>query len=177
MKGGRMNKTEQEFASMLESQNKLYFEQPKKFKLPMPHKSYRPDFYVVEDGTFYEVAGTRQAYSYNREKYKVFQQVYPWLKFKVVNPDGTDYQHRKPRVTKVKQPHETRNISLPLMNMRDRENKTKVQTLLINFIIKNGLSIKSFSREYNMVETTVGMYLRAIKPKDPKWIKNSSLEL
>ncbi len=46
---------ERQFASLLESQGKLFFYEPKSFKLPLPHSSYRPDFYVVDDNTFYGV--------------------------------------------------------------------------------------------------------------------------
>ena len=143
----------------------------------MPHKSYRPDFYVVEDNMFYEVSGTRQAYSLGREKYEAFQREYPSLKFKIVNPDGTDYCNRKPLVKEVRQRHTTRNISLPLTKLINKKNKTHLQSLLVNFIIKHDLTIKTFSRQNNFHQSTISIYLRADNPEDPVWLKKLSLQL
>ena len=59
--------------------------QPRSFALPDPHHSYRPDFYVVEDNCFYEVLGSRQASSQQREKIDAFRLAYPHLTLKITN--------------------------------------------------------------------------------------------
>ncbi len=79
------NSAEAAFASQLEAEGKLYFYQPKAFVLPELETSYTPDFYVIEDKTFYEVIGTRQAFSYQREKIESFRLNYPKLQLEVVN--------------------------------------------------------------------------------------------
>jgi hypothetical protein len=53
--------------------------------------SYRPDFYCYEDGTYYEVK-TRYGGPGIR-KVIAFRRLYPELKIKIVNPDGSCY-HR-----------------------------------------------------------------------------------
>jgi len=54
--------------------------------------TYRPDFHCVGTRTYYEVAGTRQAYHANKEKYAMFRATYPNLTLKVVRPDGQEIQ-------------------------------------------------------------------------------------
>ena len=50
---------------------------------------YSPDFYDGERNVFIEVAGTRQAYSANKEKYDAFRAAYPKLNFEIRKSDGT----------------------------------------------------------------------------------------
>lgn len=50
---------------------------------------YEPDFYDGERGVFIEVAGTRQAFSKNKEKYIKFTNDFPLLKFEIRHVDGT----------------------------------------------------------------------------------------
>jgi hypothetical protein len=99
---GRMSAAEVAFARDMDRQGKLWFYHPKTFELPEPERSYQPDFYVVEDNEFVEVAGTRQAYSYNRKKYEVFRLAYPNLKFRIVDANGWMYSNGKPRVERPK---------------------------------------------------------------------------
>ena len=50
--------------------------------------SYEPDFYDGERNVFIEVAGTRQAFHQNLEKYREFLNTFPMLKFEVRNAKG-----------------------------------------------------------------------------------------
>ena len=50
---------------------------------------YQPDFYDQERNTFIEVAGTRQAYEQNKNKYKIFRDYFPSLNFEIRKEDGT----------------------------------------------------------------------------------------
>jgi len=43
-----------------------------------------PDFLCKEDYEYIEVAGTRQAYHANKEKYNRFKEEYPYLNFSIV---------------------------------------------------------------------------------------------
>ena len=79
------NAAERRFARKIEAQGKTWISQPRQFTLPEPYRSYRPDFYVVEDNCFYEVLGTRQAYSQQREKIAAFKVTYPHLTLKIIN--------------------------------------------------------------------------------------------
>ncbi len=49
---------------------------------------YQPDFYDGETNTFIEVAGTRQAFHNNKEKYIIFMQTYPKINFEIRYSDG-----------------------------------------------------------------------------------------
>ena len=51
-------------------------------------ESYSPDFYDGERNMFIEVAGTRQAYSSNKHKYKLMSEIFPKIKFEVRKTDG-----------------------------------------------------------------------------------------
>lgn len=64
---------------------------------------YSPDFYCPLTLTFFELAGTKQAASANKEKYEKFSLAYPQLKFDVVNMEGDLYFFRKrPQVLPTK---------------------------------------------------------------------------
>lgn len=78
------NAAERRFAQHLDDQGKLWFWQPKGFLLSNK-RLYFPDFYVVEDQCFYEVCGTRQAYSYQRKNIERFRASYPKLRIETVN--------------------------------------------------------------------------------------------
>ncbi len=49
---------------------------------------YTPDFYDQERNAFIEVTGTKQAYSANREKYKMLRKMFPRIIFEVRNVQG-----------------------------------------------------------------------------------------
>ena len=84
---GAGNVAEVRFARTIDAQAKTWLHQPRSFALRIAGQwcGYQPDFYVLEDGCFYEVCGTRMAYSYQREKINAFRQQYPYLPLKVVN--------------------------------------------------------------------------------------------
>jgi len=50
--------------------------------------NYTPDFYDKNRGVFIEVAGSRQAFCFNRLKYEKFMEVYPDIRFEVRNTQG-----------------------------------------------------------------------------------------
>jgi hypothetical protein len=63
---------------------------------------YIPDFYDQSTGYFIEVAGTRQAFDYNREKYIAFNLTYPSILFEVRTSKGdiVDFKlERQPPLT------------------------------------------------------------------------------
>jgi hypothetical protein len=166
-----MNKHEMTFASFLESKGYLYFIQPKKFILPKPYHSYRPDFYVVDNNTFYEVSGTRQAYSYGREKYELFKVEYPDLKLEIVNPDGTRYKASGGRVVNVKPSFgERRYISLPLEKLKLKRNLSENQFKLLDLIIEEGLNMKLFSIKHGIKPLDIHRYLHGKLKYDPEWL-------
>lgn len=55
-------------------------------------EKYTPDFYDGERNVFIEVAGTRQAYHSNKEKYKLLIKIFPKIKFEIRKPDGSFYE-------------------------------------------------------------------------------------
>jgi len=50
---------------------------------------YTPDFYDSHRNTFIEVAGSRQAYHQNKNKYASFRKYFPKLNFEIRQPDGS----------------------------------------------------------------------------------------
>lgn len=50
---------------------------------------YEPDFYDCDRNVFIEVAGTRQAFEANREKYHEFIKAFPQLNFEIRRTDGS----------------------------------------------------------------------------------------
>ena len=64
--------------------------------------SYEPDFYDGKRHVFIEVAGTRQAFCNNREKYKEFTKTFPKINFEIrqVNGDLIDLYAEKQHITK-----------------------------------------------------------------------------
>ena len=60
-----MNTKEKQFAILLKEKNKHYIYQP--YSSIFGEFGYMPDFYVIGEG-FYEVVGSRQAFSQNRRK-------------------------------------------------------------------------------------------------------------
>ena len=51
--------------------------------------SYAPDFYDAEGNIFIEVAGSRQAYHANKDKYLMMKTFYPKINLEVRQSDGT----------------------------------------------------------------------------------------
>lgn len=50
--------------------------------------SYQPDFYDAERNVFIEVAGSRQAYHKNKDKYVAFKKMFPKIELEIRLPDG-----------------------------------------------------------------------------------------
>ena len=64
-----------------------FIHQPCHFRLN--NIGYSPDFYDGKRNIFIEVAGTRQAYHINKEKYELFKQIFPKLQFEIRKTDGS----------------------------------------------------------------------------------------
>jgi len=79
-----INKREQEFLDKIADKDKTYIHHPQWFYLSNNTK-YMPDFYCKEDDEFIEIAGTRQAYHANKDKYELLQKEYLGIKFKIVH--------------------------------------------------------------------------------------------
>jgi len=50
--------------------------------------NYEPDFYDGDRNVFIEVAGSRQAYHINKDKYKMFRVLYPKIELEIRREDG-----------------------------------------------------------------------------------------
>lgn len=83
------NKSEKAFAEYLDSLGVQYIYQPK--VLVLEGINYTPDFFVLQNSSFYEVIGTRQAFSQNKIKINLAQAL---VNLFIVNPNGTLYQYR-----------------------------------------------------------------------------------
>lgn len=97
-----MFESERKFAEFLTKNKKTYVYQPVAFKLK--NTTYRTDFYCLEDNTYYEVVGSRQAFHSNKNKINEFIELYPDLNFKVVIPNGKIYRsfYRKTAIKNFK---------------------------------------------------------------------------
>ena len=101
-KSQQMTRGELQFVREIEGQGKTWLYEPRKFALPSPYNSYTPDFFVIEDGLFYEISSSRQAYSYQREKVAAFKKNYPHLKIEIVNGGAWEVGPSAPRVDVVR---------------------------------------------------------------------------
>jgi len=85
-----MVKSEEEFVNCPESQGKTLIPQPRTFRYN--GTSYRPDFYCMQDDTYYEVKTYLSIGGAIR--LLEFKKFYPYIKFKVVSPNGYPYYSR-----------------------------------------------------------------------------------
>ena len=89
-RGWEMVESEKEFARFMESQGKTLIPQPKTFRYN--GTSYRPDFYCMQDDTYYEVkTHLSPTQAIRLLKFKKF---HPNIKFKIVSPNGYPYYSR-----------------------------------------------------------------------------------
>ena len=93
-KAMKMHKSEKIFLNEYADPNKTYIYQPEYFRLIGDgfRTWYRPDFYCVEDDEYIEVVLTNE----QEEKYCLFRENFPKLKFKVVKLDKN--RHNPPRL-------------------------------------------------------------------------------
>jgi hypothetical protein len=66
--------------------HKEWIHQPATFRLN--GTKYMPDFYDQKRNCFIEVAGSRQAFHANKDKYDEFKKYYPQINFEVRTPSG-----------------------------------------------------------------------------------------
>lgn len=74
--------------------HKNWVHHPAVFRLDEKTK-YTPDFYDGEKDIFIEVAGTRQAFHKNKDKYDLLKKVFPLINFEVRTPIGELLQKDK----------------------------------------------------------------------------------
>lgn len=89
---------EKDFAEMMEKRGYTLIYQPS-----LPSFKMRPDFYCVEDETYYEIIATKQTYHARKDKIKNAQKM--GIKLKVVYPDGTEFPIIKRNKIKWKNIH------------------------------------------------------------------------
>jgi len=96
---------EQIFARILKRKGIDFIYQPK----PAFHMNYlgatityRPDFYIPSEDTYYEVVGTRQAFHANKEKLFLMFALRPEIKFRIVKGNKEDcIDHDKFRIQAI----------------------------------------------------------------------------
>lgn len=84
------NENEKLFSDYLETLDVQYIYQPKVSILKSI--GYTPDFFVLQNNSFYEVVGTRQAFSQNKRKILLAQSLVPLF---IVHPDGSPYLYNQ----------------------------------------------------------------------------------
>lgn len=85
-----MVKSEKEFADIMISQGYTLIPQPRTFRYN--GTSYRPDFYCMQDDTYYEVKTYLSISAAIR--LLEFKKFYPYIKLKIVSPSGYPYYSR-----------------------------------------------------------------------------------
>ena len=107
--GGRLNQPEiqhqreMDFIRNFFKHNNWTY-QPANFSLRWFGGNYTPDFYDGERNVFMEIAGTRQAFTQNKAKYKKFIRAYPKINFEIRYVTGellTDMKFHIPSRRKV----------------------------------------------------------------------------
>lgn len=156
----KMNDNERVFARHLDDSGKTWFFEPKRFSLPAPFRHYTPDFYVVEENTYYEVAGTRQAFSLNRNKYEIFQRYYPNIKFKIVRPDATIYVAREKRSLSLAPADLSPAVPLVIERWMQDEQSPAAQAVLQIMKIHNISTLKDFSALSGISYSTARNWLK-----------------
>lgn len=150
-----MNTKEKQFAILLKEKNKHYIYQP--YSSIFGEFGYMPDFYVIGEG-FYEVVGSRQAFSQNRRK--IFK-AKSLSRLKIVNPDGTLYNYRNENNPEAK----TRRM---INNHKVEESFRKVSDSFIyidfdvtKFMADNFLEVIDLALLLQKTEMTVRNYIRS----------------
>lgn len=154
-----MHFCEETFVKLLDSLHKSYIPQPARFKLDPPYNSYIPDFYLPEENIFYEIVGSRQAYSIGRLKYAAFRKSFPAINFMIANPDGTRYNAQGPRVilpVELKkgfraERHVPMAIQRRLMTAKDKQKQA------LSYMAERKITIACFA---NIVKVPYGYLLR-----------------
>lgn len=84
------HEAEMEFIKNYFNHNNWIYE-PASFRLS--DSTYTPDFYDGEKNIFIEVAGSRQAYNFNKDKYFEFKKRYPKIILEVYKDNGEIYKN------------------------------------------------------------------------------------
>ncbi len=80
---------ERRFANLLTQSKRKWRYSKKRFKVD--NTTYQPDFYLPNENLYIEVVGTIQAYRANQKKIERFKQLYPHIKFIVVDFNNNPY--------------------------------------------------------------------------------------
>lgn len=78
-----MTTKEQRYLDFYADPKKRYFHHPGNFCLSNGRR-YTPDFYCVEDDTYIEIVGSRQAYHQNKTKYRILEAEFPNITFQII---------------------------------------------------------------------------------------------
>lgn len=114
------NENEKLFSVYLDTLEVQYIYQPKIFLLKSI--GYTPDFFVLQNNSFYEVVGTRQAFSQNKRKILLAQSLVPLF---IVHPDGSPYLYNQSTLARYGKTN--KDIVFRMVNVRsflDNENIT-----------------------------------------------------
>jgi DNA-binding transcriptional regulator YiaG len=93
----KMSAGEKSFARHLTNSGKTWIYEPCSLDVGVPCKklnrnvTYTPDFWCHEDGCYYEVSCTRQAYSNSMKKISLIRKKDPKLRIMIVHPNGDPY--------------------------------------------------------------------------------------
>lgn len=88
---------EKEFAAFLESKGRTWVYEPCSLDTGVPceildqNQVYIPDFWCKEDGCYYEVSASKEAYLLSMAKIEKVLKLQPELSIKLVNPNGTSF--------------------------------------------------------------------------------------
>lgn len=161
--------SEQKFAAYLEEKNESYIYRPR-FSM-FYQLGYTPDFYVLGKG-FFEVVGTRQAFSQNRLKITEAQKI---AEVRIVRPDGSPFNSQDIRKTDAK-------TRVPIRYRRNRPAKETLlfTSFLVNsFLTDNKMFCNELARILEVTTPTIINHIRndRIRTAQVEILKNKGYEV
>jgi hypothetical protein len=186
-----MYPSEQQFADFLTAQGKTYIYEPVlQLDTPCPkrggNQTYKPDFYCPSNDTYYEVSANRQAYHQSIKKIKLLRKIRPDIKFKVVNPDGSEYKNsrdvrceyfrrlaHKPQTHLLSEKNHPRcgiDKNLTVMTMKE------MVVLITNPTTPNRMTLRELAIETGVSEMGVRGWLEGARPQNLK-VRKQIIEL
>lgn len=164
------NRAEREFALSLDKAGKTWFYHGTQFDLPSGNGRplrYQPDFYVIEDGCFYEVVGTRQAYSYQRQSIAAFRAAYPQFPLRVVNVGAWIRGPVQKRVEIPKRPHRSMAESLGLRRARARAQTAVHHAILSVADLEGDRTLAAIARRLGVTMSRLRSLFYVTSPTPP----------